>query len=142
MNSRDASKGDLLSIERLLCSSHLPSEDIVGHIDNFVVIEENEKIIGVGGLEISGGVGLIRSIVVAPEHRGIGVGKKIFKLLEIKANDLGLNTLYLLTDSAEEYFRKLGFLTKDRTDVPLSVMETKQFKELCPPSATVMFRDL
>jgi amino-acid N-acetyltransferase len=142
MNSREASKEDLLDIGRLLCSSNLPSQDIVEHIDNFVVIEENEIIIGVGGLEISGRVGLVRSIVVAPEHRGNGIGKKIYKLLEIKANDLGINTLYLLTESAAEYFLKLGFVIKDRADVPLSVMETKQFKELCPPSAKVMFREI
>ncbi len=76
--------------------------------------------------------------MVVPEKRGIA--KKIDKLIE---SSLGINTLYLLlTESAIEYFIKLGFIIKDRAETPISIMETKQFKALCPSSAKVMFREI
>jgi len=142
MNHREATYTDLRAIKELLSSSNLPSEDCEEHIENFIVIEEKGKIIGVGGLEIRGVFGLVRSIVVVPEKRRKGIAKKIYKLIEEKAYSLGINTLYLLTESATEYFFLLGFIIKDRAETPISIMETKQFKELCPSSAKVMYREI
>ncbi len=142
MNHREAAHTDLQTIKELLNISKLPSEDCEEHIGNFMVIEEKEKIVGVGGLEICGAIGLVRSIAVAPEHRGKGVAKQIYKSIENKAHGLGINTLYLLTESTAEYFKKLGFIIQERSEAPLSVMETKQFKELCPSSAKVMYRKI
>ena len=140
MNYREATDADLQIIKELLNISKLPSDDCEDHIKNFLVIEEKGKIIGVGGLEICGTIGLVRSMVVIPEHRGKGVAKNLYTLLEDRAHGLGIKTLYLLTESATEYFKSLGFIVQERSEVPVSVMETRQFKELCPSSATVMFR--
>ena len=142
MNHREAAHTDLQTIKELLGISKLPSENCEEHIGNFIVIEEKGKIVGVGGLEICGAIGLVRSIAVAPEHRGKGVAKQIYKSIEDKAYGLGINTLYLLTESAAEYFKKLGFIIQKRSKVPESVMKTKQFKELCPSSAVVMCREI
>ncbi|MCU7922029.1 MAG: GNAT family N-acetyltransferase [Candidatus Thiodiazotropha sp. (ex Dulcina madagascariensis)] len=95
-----------------------------------------------GGLEICGAVGLVCSIVVDPAYRGGGVAKDIFRLIEVRAFSLGINGLYLLTASATGYFARLGFTIQERSEVPAPVMETKQFKELCPSSARVMFREV
>jgi len=142
MRSRDAIKTDLPFIRLLLSNSNLPSDDFVGHIDTFVVIEENETVIATGGLEITGKEGLLRSIVVAPEYRRNDIAKKIYQLLELKAKRSGINMLYLITESAVNYFSNLGFFIIDRTDLPFPVMETKQFKELCPSTAIVMCRKI
>ena len=112
------------------------------YIENFIIFEENRKIVGLGGLEICGAFGLVRSIVVIPEYRRKGLAKKIYKIIEDQARSLGIKTLYLLTESATEYFEKLGFSIKERSEVPASVMETKQFSALCPSSAIVMYREI
>ena len=142
MNCRDATYTDLEDIVSMLHTSNLPSVDCEEHLDNFVIVEVNEKIIGIGGLEVYGNVGLLRSIVVDADSRRNGVGEIIYKLIAKKAANVGVNTLYLLTESAEKYFSGLGFSVQDRDEIPASIKETKQFKEPCPSSAKVMCRVL
>ncbi|NOY73762.1 MAG: GNAT family N-acetyltransferase [Gammaproteobacteria bacterium] len=139
MNYRKAIGADLNEVKKILIANGLPSVDFGEHFDNAVVVEEKGEIIGLGGLEICGDIGLVRSIVVIPRYRGKGIAKNIYRLIEDKASHLGINVLYLLTESATEYFKKLGFTVQRRTETPIAVMETKQFKALCPSSATVMF---
>ncbi|MBL1275701.1 MAG: GNAT family N-acetyltransferase [Ectothiorhodospiraceae bacterium] len=138
MYYRAAKITDLQEIKKLLKTSNLPSGDCVEHLDNFIVVENSGEIIGVGGFEIYGGDGLLRSIVVAPNNRGKGIGGEIYKLIEQKASSLRVGNLFLLTESAEKYFLNLEFSVISRVDVPASIKGTKQFKELCPSSATVM----
>lgn len=142
MNHRQATNADLQEVIELLNSSELPSNDCADHIRNFIVIEEDNQIIGVGGFEIYGVVALVRSIAVKPMYRGKGIAGYIYQSLEKIANRLGVRTFYLLTESATEYFKSLGFIVYDRTKTPTTIMQTKQFKELCPSSAIVMRRDL
>ena len=142
MNYREAIDADLQIIKELFDINKLPSDDCEDHIKHFLVIEEKGKIIGVGGLEICGTIGLVRSMAVIPELRGKGIAKSLYTLLEYRAHGLGIKTLYLLTESATEYFKNLGFIVQEHSEVPVSVMETRQFKELCPSSATVMFREI
>lgn len=142
MTCRDAAIADFPSIQELLSRSKLPDDDFVAHIKNFIVYVENHNIVAVGGLEICGAFALLRSIAVASEHRGKGIAKKIYKLLKVRAYGLGINRLYLLTESSIEYFANLGFRIMDRADAPELIMETEQFKELCPSSATLMYCDI
>ena len=111
-------------------------------MNNFIFVEEINKVVGVGSLEVYDTVGLLRSIAVLPNSRNNGVGKIINELVEKKAFDLGVKVLYLLTESTDEYFSSFGFSVKDRNEVPLSIMKTKQFKDLCPSTAKVMYREL
>jgi len=142
MKHREASSTDFLIIKELLNCSNLPSNDIEKYIENFIIIEKNNKIIGIGGLETYNQFGLVRSIVVKSEYRNNGIAKNIYGLIEKKAYALGIKTLYLLTETAIDYFKKLGFKIQNRSNVPKSIMRTKQFKELCPSSAVVMYRDI
>lgn len=142
MKHRQATDGDLQEIKELLDCNNLPSDDCEEHIENFIIVEEKRKIIGVGGLEVYGNVGLVRSIVIESGYRGRGISKNIYNLIEDRAHSFGINTLYLLTESATDYFKKLGFVVQERQKVPKSIMNTKQFKELCPSSAMVMSHEL
>jgi len=138
-----ATQADSKIIRELLEDNGLPSDDYEDHIESFIVVKEGGKVIGIGGLEKCGAAtGLVRSIVVVPGHRGKGVANEIYMLIEDKAHNLGIKTLYLLTESATEYFKKLGFEIVERIEVPESVKKTKQFRDLCPVSAAVMFRDI
>ena len=142
MNYRDAVTQDLVQIENLLKKYNLPVNDISEYIDNFVISEEENKIIGVGGYETHEEIALIRSIAVAQEFRGKSIGVNIYYLLEKKIKHIGIKEVYLLTETAADYFKKLGFTIKERTNTPKAVMQTKQFKEICPSTAIVMFNRL
>ncbi len=138
MNHRKATAADVDVIKEILTVSGLPAVDCDEHIDNFIVIEEKGGIIGVGGLEIHGSIALVRSIAVVPEYRGKGLARMIYKLIEDKARGLGISELYVITESAAEYFKRFGFVVIERCKVPGSIAETRQFKELCTSSAMVM----
>ncbi len=142
MRYRAAIKEDLPRIKAILRQSNLPTEDCDSHVDNFVVSEQGGKIIGVGGLEVHGVLGLVRSIAVIPEFRGKGISREILTLLEGRAYGGGINTLYLLTETTEKFFKSLGFSFKKRDEIPEAISKTKQYSELCPSSAKVMCRDI
>ncbi len=142
MQYRTAKKKDLTDIKKILKQSNLPTKDCDSHADNFIVVEQEGEIIAAGGLEIYGALGLVRSIVVIPEYRGKGISRKILTILEDRAYDRGVNTLYLLTETAEKYFKNLGFSVKKRSETPEAIVKTKQFSDLCPSSATIMHRDI
>jgi len=142
MNYRDAVVQDIEQIENLLKKYNLPVNDIMEYIDNFVVSEQGNNIIGVGGYENLGEIALIRSIAVAQEYRGESVGVNIYHLLEKKIIHIGIKEAYLLTETAADYFKKIGFTIIKRTSIPEAVTITKQFKELCPSTAIIMFKEL
>ena len=142
MNYRDAVNLDIERIEHLLKECSLPYNDLNKYIQNFVVAENNNIIIGVGGFEKYGDISLIRSLAVISEYRGIGVGGKIYALLERKISNVGINKLYLLTETATDYFKKVGFTIRVRENIPEAILQTKQFRELCPSTAFVMYNEL
>lgn len=142
MKYRDAVTSDIEQIESLLKEYSLPVNDIFENINNFVIAEQDNKIVGLGGFEKHGEIILLRSITVTQEYRGKAIGKSIYQLLESKISRLGINQLYLLTETATDYFKNIGFTIKERIDVPEAVMRTKQFNELCPSTAVVMFYEL
>ena len=142
MEYRQATDTDLARIEELLRDSNLPFSDCVEHIDNFIIKEENNILVGIGCIEIYGSYGLIRSIAVNQNHRKNGVAKNILKIIRQRAFDSGVTRIYLLTETAIDYFNKLNFKDVKRSDVPDSIKNTKQFKEFCPSSAVVMYSDI
>jgi len=139
---RNARQSDLPGIQNFLAERNLPCDDIASHINNFVIIEVDNNIVAVGGLEIYDSVALLRSIAVSAKNKNIGLGKKILFLLEEKAILMGVKQFYLLTENAQNYFQKFGFSIIERDKVPSVIKLTKQFTSLCPDSAIAMTRDL
>ena len=141
MTLRAASIEDLTQIEQIVRASGLPVEDCRDHLSNFFVAVEDTRVIGVGGLQVCGSTGLVRSLAVVPEHRRKGIGARIYRQIETRASQLGIGELYLLTVSAHGYFENLGFTRRARGEVPAPVAVTKQFVTLCPESAVLMFKN-
>ena len=56
------------------------------------------------------------------------------------ARKLGARHAYLLTDTAEAFFRRRGFEVIDRTDVPAAIRNSVEFAVACPASAIAMHR--
>ena len=135
---RDATPGDLRSVNDLLAASDLPLEGVAEHLTDFIVAEERGTLAGAIGLERYGMAGLLRSAVVAPEIRGSGVGSRLVKRLLDRARASGITELYLLTTTADEYFPRFDFERTTRAHVPDTVKASAEFRGACPDSAVVM----
>jgi len=142
MEYEQAIHSDLDAIKDLLESYGLPAGDFKDHLINFIVAKESNEIIGVGGYETSKEYALLRSFAVKTSHKGLGIAEKIFKLVEEQALNSGVKGFYLLTDTAIKYFERFEFYEYSRDNAPESIRKTKQFSELCPDTATMMYKAL
>lgn len=97
---------------------------------------------GYAGVELLGEVALLRSVVIAKENQKKGAGKKMVSAVLDELKKLGIKEVYLLTLSAEGFFSKLGFKTISKDQVPKVMMETEEFRTICPSSAICMVKEL
>ena len=139
---RQAHPDDLPGITQLLESLHLPTSGVTDHIPHFFVAESKGTTIGTMGLELYGDTALLRSAGVSPEYQGMGLGDKMYGILLTYAQEFGIKELMLLTTTAEEYFRRRGFTTIERTAVNGAVTASREFQDACPTTATVMSKTL
>jgi amino-acid N-acetyltransferase len=137
---RNATSSDISAVETLLSASDLPLEGVRDNFSSFVVAESDDGITGAIGLERFGSVALLRSAVVATEYRGSGIGRQLVEQLLQRAEAAGIDELYLLTTTAEDYFPRFGFTRTERSAVPDAVKESAEFRGACPDTAVVMTR--
>lgn len=129
-------------VETLLDESGLPSGDVRAKLDCLYIGYNGDTRVGVGGLEKHGSAGLLRSVVVEESARGNGVGTQLCVRLERKARRDGIETLYLLTTTASEFFADIGYRTTERSDAPAAIQQTTEFDDFCPATATCMTKSL
>jgi len=139
---RKATPADREQVHIVLTRASLPLGGIPDSLAGFVVAEEAGTIIGVGGVEDCGAEGLLRSIAVDQSARGRGIGKRNVEQLVDDARTEGRQSLYLLTNTAEDYFPSFGFVRVDRSSVPDSIRATQEFSTICSASAIVMKLEL
>jgi amino-acid N-acetyltransferase len=133
---------DAAAIAALLRAADLPHEDIGPHLENFLVARIGDEIVGAIGLEVHGLDALLRSLVVAPELRGKGVGDGLTQTIVARARTVGVRRLFLLTTTAEKFFLRRGFAVVARAIVPPAIAGTAEFRSLCPATAVCMARTL
>jgi amino-acid N-acetyltransferase len=83
---------------------------------------------------------LLRSVAVAQDRRGTGLGHQLTDAALDLARTQGIESLFLLTTTAENYFPKFGFERITRAEVPPGVQQSIEFRSACPASAVVMRR--
>lgn len=140
MRIRNAIDADLSAVESLLATNDLPLEGVRENFSSFVVAEDRGAIRGAIGLEKFGSVALLRSVVVSPDNRGSGIGGRLVEQLLERADEEGIEDLYLLTTTAEKYFPRFGFTRTTRMAVPDAVKASAEFQGACPDTAVVMTR--
>src|SRR5687768_2500673 len=126
----------------LLSAAKLPVQDLPEQPENFFVAITRNKVVGGIGLEQYGKYGLLRSLVVDPSWRGRQIADGLVRQLEKHAAQLGLESLFLLTETAPEYFQKKGFGFITRAEVPDVLKQSSEFSHVCPQSAAVMKKNL
>lgn len=136
---RPARRDDKAAIISLLESQSLPVLDLTDQsLHYFVVVESSSRgdgLLGTAALEPRGDAAILRSLVLAPSCRGQGLGKALVNALETAASARTLSGLYLLTETASEFFKSLGYQLHDRKTVPEAVASSCEFESLCPDSA-------
>lgn len=106
----------------------------------FLFFDDQQKMVGTGGLDVVNQMALLRSITVNPNHQGQRLGKEIVKTMLALASDKKINAIYLLTQTAAFFFEKLGFQTIARNQAPAAIASTTEFAGVCPTSATCMMK--
>jgi len=136
--------GDLSAITNLLKMTELPPDGIVPHLDNFLIVKNpdstvtSEDILGCVGLEVYGESALLRSLAVHPDRQNKGLGSFLVQEITLKAKNLGITRLFLLTETAEKLFTKLGFEHVTRGEVPKDMLESIEFSTLCKDAPAMM----
>lgn len=142
MTLRAATEPDNQVIRDLLERSGLPTSDLGTARPEFVVATSAGQIIGIGALEHFGSAALLRSIAVEPQRRGSGTGRLIVAELERRARAVGICELVLLTLTARDFFYRLGYAARDRAEVPPAILNSAEFRSLCPATAICLGKKL
>jgi amino-acid N-acetyltransferase len=137
-----ALRADLQAILDLLERATLPRVGLEPHLGTALVAREDGGIVGSAVLELYGRAALLRSVAVAPERQGQGLGQALTTAALELARQRGVRTVYLLTETAARFFPKFGFQAIDRADVDRAVLGSTEFTTACPASALVMAMSL
>jgi N-acetylglutamate synthase-like GNAT family acetyltransferase len=135
---RRAVQADDEAIAMLLRDLELPTEGVSEWLNQFWVAEHQSRVVGAAGMERYGASGLLRSVAVASDWQGTGIGRTLVERVLDEGRTAGVREVYLLTTTAERYFPRLGFACVDRECVPVALQASAEFKGACPASAVVM----
>lgn len=133
-----AQADDLAAIEDLLAANDLPRDGLELAAATAVVAREEQgarELVGSAAIEPYGSVGLVRSVCVAPRLRGIGLGRRLVAEAEAVAASSGIDELFLLTETAGEWFPRLGYEQVARDTAPAPLLASPEFTTACPESA-------
>ena len=127
----------------LLESASLPTSDLSdGDMTDFFYAGPASAPIGLVGLQFYGSDALLRSLVVSASHRAQGLGQKLVEQAEQHARTHGITTVYLLTTTAERFFRSRGYVVTPRDSAPPAIRSTPEFADLCPASSAFLSKRL
>lgn len=123
----------------LLAGCDLPVADIsASSPPQFFGFRVAGSVVAVIGLEQFESVGLLRSLAVTHSYRGRGRAHELVSYVESFAASRGVESLFLLTTTAEPFFRKLGYRSTSRQEAPQAIQVTSQFSGLCPSSSAFL----
>ena len=142
MQVERARPADVEAITGLLAAAALPLDGAAEALETGLVARDGESVVGAAAIEPYGDAGLLRSVVVASGRRGSGIGTRLIEASETFASELGIDELYLLTDTAEDWFARLGYQPIERENVPARVRSSIEFQTACSDTAVAMKRRL
>jgi amino-acid N-acetyltransferase len=109
---------------------------------DFFYVGPATALIGIVGVQLYGADALLRSLVVTSAHRTHGLGRSLVEHAEHHARARGAATVYLLTTTAESFFRLRGYVVTPRDCAPAAIRSTAEFAGLCPASSAFLSKRL
>ena len=107
-----ADKGEML---------HRSLNDLFETLRDFYVVEENGDVVACAALHVTwDDLAEVKSVAVAPEAQGRGLGKLVVDRCIEEAREMGIRRVFALTYKPE-FFAKRGFRTIDRSMLPHKV---------------------
>ena len=137
-----AAPSDVAAVERLLAAAGLPLEGAAEALSLGVVARDGDEVVAAAAIERYGHAGLLRSVVVEPDRRGMGLGRDIVAAAEKLARDDGITELYLLTETAIDWFPRLGYKVIARDEAVAAVGESIEFTTVCKDTGVPMRHSL
>jgi len=139
---RAAAVADLPGVRLLLEDAGLPLDGADAAFEHGVVAVAGDTVVGGAAVELYGTDGLLRSVVVSPTLRGMGIGPALVTAAEEMAAGLGIRDLYLLTETAEDWFPRLGYVALERAAAPDGIAGSWEFRFACVERGILMRRPL
>lgn len=106
---------------RILLAKH-----VVGYyeaVQEFLVATDGAEVVGCGALHVMwSDLGEVRTLAVAPGHRGTGLGHRLLDALLDRARALGLSRVFCLTFEVD-FFARHGFVPIEGTIVDPDVYD-------------------
>ena len=124
----------------MLTECRLPTDGVPEDAAFLLVAIHRGQVVGVAGLELHGGDGLLRSLAVAPGMRGRRIAENLCDEVEGGAAARGVQSVYLLTETAEGFFARRGYRRAERQDASPAITASREFALVCPASAALMVR--
>jgi len=135
---RRAGAEEMDALRAALVEAELPVDDISEPGRLFFRLDGKADFVAWAGLELHRSDALVRSVVIGAQERGTGRGTRLVRELIDEARRLGISRLWLLTTSAASFFARFGFKEVSRDVVPAVIRGTREFRDICPTSATCM----
>ena len=137
-----ARPSDLPAVLALLERSGLPQEGLADHLPTTLLARDGDAVVGSAALEILGRAALLRSVAVDSALRRHGLGQRLTRAALDLARQRGVATVYLLTETAGDFFARFGFHPTERAAVEPAVQLSVEFTSACPASAQVLVASL
>lgn len=132
-----------IAVKKLLASAQLPTTDITPeHMEHFFGAWLGSSLEGVVGVELLGSAGLLRSLAVVVSRRRSGLGAELLAQVEQYAMENRVRSMFLLTTTAESYFKKRGYSPILREGAPETIRNTTEFTSICPASSVLMVKHI
>jgi arsenate reductase len=138
----EGGRPDIPEMLSFLAANKLPAAGLADHATDLLVAHEGRELVGTAALEVYGTDALLRSVAVDASLRGTGLGQAITREALALARRRGARRVFLLTETASDFFPRFGFTDIDRDRVPESIRRTVEFDSACPASARVMILEL
>jgi amino-acid N-acetyltransferase len=138
---RRATDDDANALREVLEESGLQSDGLEGRLGETVVSGPLDVVSGsldaTACVEEADGFGILRSVAVRLDLRGKGMGMLAVGAAVAEARARGLSGLFLFTETAEGFFKQLGFEAIERDRMPRPVTTTAHAAEECPTAVAM-----
>ena len=119
---------DFPAVQQVLTRAALPHDGLKDHLDTLLVVRtEDGTLVGCAGLEVYERHALLRSVALDAAYRGQGRGKHLIEAIESLAKQLDVEQIYLLTNTARDFFLRLGYEDYARDNFPAIVRTSAEF---------------
>jgi len=108
--------------------------EIQNDIDNFYVLEQDQKLIGVIALYVyPKNIGEIACVVVHPDYQQQGHGAKLLKFIEMTAKTLDLDKLFILSTQTMQWFMEHSYVQTEIAKLPIKKQDIYNYARNSKP---------